>query len=179
MFYDFETTQDKKCGDASYEHVPNLLCVQQFCAVCEDDSDMDVDCWRCGKRKHSFWTDPVGDLISYTFKSRPWADRIVAIAHNAKLFDLLFVLTRLVRMKSLPELLIMNGQKIMCLKVENVTWLDSLNYLAMPLKKLPESFGLTAQKSWHPLPVQHYGEHELCRSRARCLVLRHRSDARV
>jgi len=131
------------------------------------------------ERGNSFWTDPVGDLISYTFKSRPWADRIVAIAHNAKLFDLLFVLTRLVRMKSLPELLIMNGQKIMCLKVENVTWLDSLNYLAMPLKKLPESFGLTAQKSWHPLPVQHYGEHELCRSRARCLVLRHRSDARV
>ena len=51
MFYDFETTQDTNCGDNSYEHVPNLVCVQQFCAVCEDDSDMDVDCWRCGKRK--------------------------------------------------------------------------------------------------------------------------------
>ena len=64
-------------------------------------------------RGNSFWTDPVGDLISYTFKSRPWADRIVAIAHNVKAFDLLFVLNRLVRMKSLHELRIMNGQKIM------------------------------------------------------------------
>jgi hypothetical protein len=43
------------------------------------------------------------------------------IAHNAKAFDLLFVLNRLVGMKLLPEILIMNGQKIMCLKVENVT----------------------------------------------------------
>jgi len=150
IFYDFETTQDKKSGDTSFEYVPNLVCVQQFCAMCEDDSDMDVDCRRCGERKHSFWTDPVGDLISYTFKSKPWADRIVAIAHNAKAFNLLFVLNRLVRMKSLPELLIINCQKIMCLKVENITWLDRFNYLAMPLRKLPETFGLTDQKSWYP-----------------------------
>jgi hypothetical protein len=72
-------------------------------------------------RGNSFWTDPVGDLVSYTFKFRPWADRIVVIAHNAKTFYLLFVLNRLVRMKMLPEILIMNGQKIICLKVENVT----------------------------------------------------------
>jgi hypothetical protein len=101
-------------------------------------------------RGNSFWTDPVGDLISYTFKSRPWADRVVAIAHSTKAFDLHFILNRLVLMKSLPELLIMNGQKIMCLKVENVTWLDSLNYLAMPLRKLTEAFGLTVAKSWYP-----------------------------
>jgi len=88
--------------------------------------------------------------MSYTFKSRPLADRIVAIAHNAKGVELLFVLNPLARMKFLPELLIMNGQKVMCLKVQNVTWLDSLNYLAMPLRMLPEAFGFTAQKSWYP-----------------------------
>jgi hypothetical protein len=136
------------CGENSFEHVPNLVCVQQFYAVCEDD--VDVDCRNCGKRKHSFWTDPVGDLISYAFKSSPWADRVVAVAHNAKAFDLLFVLNRLVRMKLLPGLLILNGVKIMCLKFENFTWLDSLNYLAMLLRKLPEAFGLTSQKSWYP-----------------------------
>jgi hypothetical protein len=118
--------------------------------MCEDEVGMDVDCRRCGIRKHSFWTDPVGVLISYTFKSRPWADRIVAIALNAKAFDLHFVMNRLVGMKLLPEQFIMNGQKIMCLKVENVTWLDSLNYLAMQLRKLPETFCLTAKKSWYP-----------------------------
>jgi hypothetical protein len=50
----------------------------------------------------------------------------------------------------MPELFIMNGQKIVCLKVETVTWLDSLNYLAMTLRKLPMAFGLTVEKSWYP-----------------------------
>ena len=44
----------------------------------------------------------------------------------------------------------MNGQKIMCLNVENVTWLDRSNYLAMSLRKLLEAFVLTAQKTWYP-----------------------------
>jgi hypothetical protein len=64
VFYDFETTQDTKRGNTSFEDVPNLVCVQQFCAVCEDDLDMDVDSRRCGEKKHSFWTDALGDLIS-------------------------------------------------------------------------------------------------------------------
>jgi hypothetical protein len=50
------------------------------------------------------------------------------------------------RIKQLPGFLFVNGQKIMCLNVENITWLDSLNYLAMPLRKLPEAFSLTARK---------------------------------
>ena len=50
----------------------------------------------------------------------------------------------------IPELLIMNGQKIMCLKVENVTLLNILSYLAMPIRNFPEAFGLTAEKSWYP-----------------------------
>jgi hypothetical protein len=54
-------------------------------------------------------------------------------------------------MKVMPDLLIMNGQKIMCLKVENVTCLESFNYLAMPLRNLPEAFGLSDQKSWYLL----------------------------
>jgi hypothetical protein len=123
VFYDFETTQDTKRSDTSFEYVPNLVCVQQFCAVCEDNVDVEVDCPRCCKRMHSFLTDPVGDLISHTFKSRPWADRVVAITHNPKAFDLNFVLNRVVRMKLLPDLLITNGQMIMRLQVEKGTWL--------------------------------------------------------
>jgi hypothetical protein len=37
IFYDFATTQNTKCTDTSFEHVPNLMYVQQFCAVCEDE----------------------------------------------------------------------------------------------------------------------------------------------
>jgi hypothetical protein len=103
VLYDFKTTQNTKRGDTLFEHVPNLVCAQFFCATCEDDADVEVDC-----RRNSFWTDPIDDLFSYVLRSRPWADRIVAIAHNAKVFDL-FVFNRLLEMKMMPQLLIMNG----------------------------------------------------------------------
>jgi endogenous inhibitor of DNA gyrase (YacG/DUF329 family) len=65
IFYDFETTQGTKCTDTSFEHVPNLECNQLFCAVCEEEPDVEMVCQRCGKRKLSFWLDAVGDIIPY------------------------------------------------------------------------------------------------------------------
>ena len=32
VFYDFETTQDTKYSDSATVHVPNLVCLQQFCS---------------------------------------------------------------------------------------------------------------------------------------------------
>jgi hypothetical protein len=72
-------------------------------------------------RGNSFWTDHVRDLISNVLKPRPWVKRVLTIAHNGKAFALVFVLNGLVNMKVLPEILVTNSQKIICLKVENVT----------------------------------------------------------
>jgi len=44
----------------------------------------------------------------------------------------------------------MNGLKIMCMKMEHLVFLDSVSFLPCPLRKLPETFGLTANKSWYP-----------------------------
>ena len=65
VFYDFETTQDTKRSYTSNHHVPNLVCLQQFCSKREKLSDIRQDCIQCGKRIHSFWNDPVGDMLSY------------------------------------------------------------------------------------------------------------------
>ena len=46
--------------------------------------------------------------------------------------------------------LIMNGLKIMCMKMEHLVFLDNVSFLPCPLRKLPEAFGLTASKSWYP-----------------------------
>ena len=116
--------------------------------MCED-TDVEVDCPRCGGRKQ-FLNRSRRDIISYTFKSRSWTERVLAIAYNAEVFDLQFVLNRLALMKLLSELLIMNGQKIMCLKLQNFKWLDSLNYPAMQLRWSPEAISMTAAKSWYP-----------------------------
>ena len=42
VFYDFETTQNKSYSDTAKAHLPNLVCVQQFCTSCEDvEGDID------------------------------------------------------------------------------------------------------------------------------------------
>jgi hypothetical protein len=90
-----------------------ISCVQQFCMRCESEPDIDKGCEQCGKRKHAFWDDdPVGDLLTYLCRPRPWANKIVAIAHNAKAFDLHFVLNRAILLKWQPEMII-NGQMVL------------------------------------------------------------------
>jgi hypothetical protein len=117
---------------------------------CEIVPDIDKDCAQCGKRKHSFWEDdPVGDLVTYLCRPRPWANKIVYIAHNAKAFDLHFILNRAILLKWQPELIV-NGQKLMCMRMEYSVFLDSVSFLPMALRNLSEAFGLTASKSWYP-----------------------------
>ena len=49
--------------------------------------------------KHTFWDDPVGDLLSYLCEPRPWVKQIIAIAHKTKAFDLHFIFNRAVLLK--------------------------------------------------------------------------------
>ena len=94
--------------------------------------------------------DPVGDMLRYLCESRPWVEKVFMIAHNAKAFDLHFILNRAILMKWQVEL-IMNGIKIMCMRVcEYLMFLDSISFLPFALRKLPEAFGLTVAKSWYP-----------------------------
>jgi len=126
-------------------HVPNLVCVQQFCSKCEHMEDIEQHSLQCGKRKHSCWDDPVGDLLSYLCEPRPWVSKIIAIAQNAKAFELHLILNRAIFLKWQPELF-MNGLKIIFLKMENSVFLDSLSFLPCSLHTLPDAFGLTASK---------------------------------
>ena len=68
VFYDFETTQNTNCTYTSFEHKPNLVCVKQFCAMCEDTLMWITE---GAVRGNSFWRDSVDDFISCVFKSRP------------------------------------------------------------------------------------------------------------
>jgi len=44
----------------------------------------------------------------------------------------------------------MNGLKILCMKMEQLVFLDSVSFLPCPLRKPREAFELTACKSWYP-----------------------------
>jgi hypothetical protein len=106
VFYDFETTQDTTVIESATLHVPNLVCLEQYCSQCEMLPDIDEEFERCGSRQHAFWADPIGDLLSYLCEPRPWVNMFVAIAHNAKAFDSQFILNRAIQMKWKPELIL-------------------------------------------------------------------------
>jgi len=149
VFYDFETTQDTKISDSATVHIPNLVCLQQFCSLCEMQPDTSVDCKRCGKREHSFFVDPLGDFLSYLCPPRPWCEKVVAITHKAKGFDAQFILDRAIFLKWNPKL-ILNGLKIISMTIQHLTLIDSISLLPMTLRKLTEAFGLSVTKSWYP-----------------------------
>ena len=71
VFHDFETTQDTKFSENATEHIPILVCAQQCFTTSEIQNDTDMDCERCGRRRHSFYEDPIGDLLSYFCEPRP------------------------------------------------------------------------------------------------------------
>jgi hypothetical protein len=166
VFYDFETMQDTRFSDTATVHTPNIHCVQQFCTRRESESHIERECEQCGKRKNSIWEDdPVADLLTYLWQSRPWVNKIVAIANNANAFDLHFITNRTTLLKWQPEL-ISNGQKIMCMRMEYLVFLDRVSFLPCPKRKLPEAFAFTASKFRYP----HYFnecKHALCWEQAR------------
>jgi len=110
--------------------------------------DAERQCERCGVRKHTFLADPVGDMLMYLCEPLPWVKKVVTIAHNAKAFDLHFILNRAVLLKWQLEFII-NGLKIMCMKMQHLVFLHSASFLQFPLRKLPGAFGLTASNSWY------------------------------
>ena len=119
VFYNFETTQDTRISDSTTLHVPNLVCLQQFRSQCEMQADIDTDCERCGRRRHSLWEDPVGDLLSHLCEPRPWCERVIAIAHNERGFDAQFILDSAFVQKWTPKL-ILNGKKIISMTIHLV-----------------------------------------------------------
>ena len=119
VFYDFETTQNTRFSETAKEHVPNLVCIQQFCSRCESIDDCERGCESCGIRKLAFWDDPVDDLITYLCEPRHWVEQINAIAHNAKAFNLHLILSRALFLKWRPEV-VMSAQKIILMKLEHL-----------------------------------------------------------
>jgi hypothetical protein len=93
----------------------------------------------------TFWAeDPVGKFIEYLRLSRPFADKIYVMSHNSRDYDAQFLLRRFLELRWTPQL-IMDGTKFLSMIVENLLFLDSLNYLPKSLKSMPKTFDLTCK----------------------------------
>jgi hypothetical protein len=89
--------------------------------------------------------DPEGKIIDYLRQSRQFADKIYVISHNFRGYDAQFMIRKFLKLRWKPKL-IMDGAKILSIIVENLHYLDSLNFLPMSLKSMPKSFDLTCNK---------------------------------
>ncbi|XP_033214685.1 uncharacterized protein LOC117171456 isoform X1 [Belonocnema kinseyi] len=152
VFYDLETRQTKTLpGDNSVNiHEPNLSVVQKVCSVCLLNENMNDSCKYCGVRRLVFRGDElIQNLINHVTREGKQFSQTICIAHNAKGFDLQFILRNLAEVKGtrIRPKVILNGTKIMLMQVGECKFVDSLNYMPMPLSALPKAFGLTGEHS--------------------------------
>ena len=100
-----------------------------------------------------FTEDPVKQLLSLCIRESTEFSEIVCIAHNAKAFDVQFILKELAENaeRATPSV-ILSGQNITMLKYERTKFIDSINYFQMKLSALPATFGLpeSSKKGYFP-----------------------------
>jgi hypothetical protein len=75
------------------------------------------------------------------------------IAHNGGRFDNIFLMRELLVVRKIVPKVIMNGNKIMCMELEerNLNIIDSYLFLSMRLSKFPEALGIKdVAKGFHP-----------------------------
>jgi len=137
VFYDFEINKNNKYSASATVHVPNLVCLQQFCSRYENIQDMNIDYKPICTRMQAFWDDPVGDLLTFFCKPRPWCSKMVGIAHNAKAFDLRCLVNRAILLKWKPEL-ILKWLKILFMKMEHIKFVDTISNMTCSLRKSPK-----------------------------------------
>ena len=149
-FYDFET-----CVNSEGYMVPFYCVVQKVCAQCDEkpfiktyehflphptDSRCDilvdtVDC--CWLRQYVLEKnkdDIVDDLVDFMLEQ---PKNSVWVANNGGRFDSIFLLWELLVQRKIVPKVIMNGNKIMCMELEeqNLKVIDSYLFLSMRLSK--------------------------------------------
>ena len=104
-------------------------------------------CTGCGNREVIFHgQNTVKEFCLWLFSKQHI--NVTVIGHNTRAYDAYFIYNYLL-MQSITPKIIFKGSRIMYCKVGkglNIKILDSLNFLNMPLDKLPKSFGLKEMK---------------------------------
>ncbi len=145
IFFDFETTQDTEIDENNKLHQANLCCANIVCFKCYLIEDENYECEICKQRNYTFFNDAQGScvtkLVKLCKKFHPDISQNFIFAHNFRGFDGHFVLRELIKKKEKIQP-IMNGLKIISIKMDRVVFLDTLNFIAIPLAKFPDAFGL-------------------------------------
>lgn len=164
IYFDLECTQDvllqcsqgynpsdnKKCVNCnkswcgSFEHKPYLCVTQTVCEVCmKRDITSDSICENCGFNEKVFsGFDTTQTFCQWLFSEENYGATV--LCHNFKGYDSYPILKYLHENAILPEV-ITTGSKFMSIKVPvcKIRFIDSLNFIPMPLADMPKAFGET------------------------------------
>ncbi|KAG1661834.1 Death-associated inhibitor of apoptosis 2 [Nymphon striatum] len=141
IFFDFECTQDTGI------HIPNYCVALKVCSRCINNFGICSSCGDHSNKKSSYYIFDYGHDTKTRFCRWLFAKhnaRYTVIAHNSKAYDSFFCLDYLLSNAIKPKI-IFSGSKIMYLHVQkdlNIRLIDSINFINMPLKKLPKCFGI-------------------------------------
>lgn len=163
--------KESYCG--KQRHTVNFVVAHTVCQQCLDESmSPRAKCFSCGTRcpacnkrnkGGSYAAQPCdtcgvrevvfsGDDTSEKFGKWLFSDQhrdSTVLAHNMKGYDGVFLLEYLLNHGLRPQKIIYNGTKIMYMHVQrglNMRIIDSLNFLPMSLRSLPETLDLTELK---------------------------------
>ena len=68
--------------------------------------------------------------------------KVKMIAHNAKAYDVQFIIKYCLKNNYTPKNIMKKGNKILSMEILNYHFIDSLCFLPLPLKSLPKTFGI-------------------------------------
>lgn len=151
IFFDFES-EFIELPNGYTKHEPNLCVTNTVCHLCYQSSEFPAICQNCKKFEEIFESDDnskcVQKFVDYVLTFRKW--KVFVIAHNSKSYDAQFVLEELcARSFKIEPVLI--GRKILSIKVDDITFIDSISFIPFALSKFGSSFGLqNASKGEYP-----------------------------
>ena len=142
VFYDLETRQESNIFKHKL-HEANLCVYKQCCDKCITCSNNNNDCEKCGRRLNVLLgNNCVDKFVSNLIRLSKQFKKVVILAHNGKAFDHQFILKYFLEETNLTPKLIMRGTQIILMEIQNIKFIDSLNFFPMPLSALPKAFGL-------------------------------------
>jgi hypothetical protein len=134
LFFDYETSQE------SGKHVPNLV----ICHVYDSNFVL-----KTKKYFYSNGEDINEDFCKWLFQKKNY----IAIAHNLKGFDGVFIMNYLInhlRPDVTPPRIINIGNKMLSITFKNVKLIDSFCFLPMALSEFSSTFKLSLTKGYFP-----------------------------
>lgn len=149
VFFDLECSQNTQFpnNELKFIHKPNLCVAHQACDICCENDNIDIQCENCFNREHIFYDgDIIKKFMNYLGAIPERFKRITVLAHNLQKYDGHFILQYMYFAKEQwplkEDCLIINGTKILQIKVGRYRFIDSLNFFSVPLAKLPAMFNL-------------------------------------